>query len=415
MKKLGFIFPGQSSQYIGMGKNLYDEFKVARETFEEASETLGINLQTLCFDGPIDELTKTANAQPAILTVSVAAYRILMQELKLNPLFLAGHSLGEFSALSCAGVINLADAVKIVRKRGLLMQEAVPLGEGKMLAVVGLNEWDVESVCMKVSTGDSKVVIANYNSSNQIVISGHVNAVEKAKEHLDKMGGKTIPLKVSAPFHSPLMDAASIKFSKELEKYDYGSFQWPVISNVTATPYKDKQFVLPNLTNQMANPVQWQRSIQYMLNKGVDTFIEIGPKTVLKNLMQEFTKKAQVFSFENTANLQGLRMAEVESKPDGLKLITSCIATAVSTQNHNWDNKEYDKGVIVPYKKLEELRNGLIQTKEEPTIEQMQDALDLLKLIFETKFTPLELREERFNQIFRKSNTQEIFSEFNVY
>ncbi|MCM3598073.1 ACP S-malonyltransferase [Metabacillus idriensis] len=414
MKKLGLLFPGQGSQYIGMGKELYEEFEVVRHTFEEASNVLNFDLKELCFNGDINTLTMTANAQPAILTVSVAAYRVLMQELNLFPEFGAGHSLGEFSALTCTGAISFSDAVKIVHHRGTLMQDAVAPGEGAMVAIMGLNEWDIESICLKASSNERKVVIANYNSSNQVVISGHADAVERAKVDLEKMGARTIPLNVSAPFHSPLMTTAAKQFGDELTSYNYSQFQWPVISNYTGTPYKEPRFIVSNLTSQMAQPVQWQKSIQYMVNKGVATFIEIGPKSVLKNLMNDISKSAKVFSLEYPTSIKNLKETKIEAKPDGLALITSCIAVAVSTQNKNWNNDEYDKGVVVPYKQLEELREQLIAERKEPTKEQMHYAIDLLKTIFETKLTPIEIQEERFNQIFYSTHTRDHFSEFKV-
>ncbi|UQQ36467.1 ACP S-malonyltransferase [Paenibacillus polymyxa] len=414
MKKLGFLFPGQGSQYVGMGQSLYDEYSVARETFEEAEDALGFDLKSLCFTGSMDELTQTANAQPAILTVSIAAYRVLMQELKLAPSLVAGHSLGEFSALVSTGALAFSDAVKIVRQRGILMQEAVAPGAGAMLAVVGSHEREVEEVCQQASSGGVSVGIANYNSSEQLVISGHTPALEKAEEELNRRGIKTIRLKVGFPFHTNLMRSAAGKFRDELERYDYGRFQWPVLSNVTATPYTDRRYIISNLTSQMAQPVQWYKSVQYMLNQGVNHFIEIGPKTVLRNLMTGITFTAQSFAFEHPSGLELLRNADMEYKPDGLGLVTSCIAIAVSTQNRNWNNDEYEQGVVVPYKELQNMREQLIATGTEPTIEQMQQALDKLKSIFETKLTPAEQRAERFEQIFSNTHTRELFPAFQV-
>ncbi|MEC0090203.1 ACP S-malonyltransferase [Paenibacillus macquariensis] len=415
MSKVGLLFPGQGSQYIGMGKSLYEQYAVARETFEEANEVLEFNLSSLCFEGAMDELTMTFNAQPAILTASVAAFRVLLQELRLTPTFAAGHSLGEFSALTCTGAIKFEDALRIVRKRGLLMQDAVVSNEGAMLAIIGLSDLEVEAVCEEVSTGyGSMVVVANYNSHDQIVVSGHTAAVDIVKEKLSAKGVKTIALKVSAPFHTPLMYSAFAGLRDELESCSYGKFAYPVISNVTATPYSDSNYIVSNLTTQLFKPVQWHNSIQYMLNQGVHSFIEVGPKKVLKNLLTGYSKVHQSVSFEHPFEIGAIREAGIESHPDGMGLISKCIAVAVSTQNRNWDNEHYETGVVIPYNKLVDLRDQLIQSNTEPTIDQLQFALDMLRSILETKLTTKELQRERFNQILTNTCTHELFPLFEV-
>ena len=240
MGKLAFLFSGQGSQYVGMGKQLYESFPIARQTFEEANDVLSFNLKKLCFEGDIDTLTQTENAQPAILTVSTAAYRVYMNEIGIMPDYMAGHSLGEISALSCAGAIDFKDAVKIARRRGQLMQEAVMAREGGMLAIIGLGRKIVEEASKQFSKKGNLVVVSNSNSAEQHVISGHSTAIEEAGKYLQSIGAKLIPVKVSAPFHSPLMQSAADKFYYELQEYKFNNLNVNVISNVTAQLYPNK-------------------------------------------------------------------------------------------------------------------------------------------------------------------------------
>ncbi|WP_239004759.1 ACP S-malonyltransferase [Paenibacillus tepidiphilus] len=414
LSKLGLLFPGQGSQYTGMGKDLYDSFQTARDTFDEACDVLGFDLKALCFDGDMEQLSRTSNAQPAILTASVAAFRVLMQEIKPAPAYAAGHSLGEFTALACSGALSFADAVALVRRRGELMEEAAGTAGGGMLAVTGVSEEILADICVKASSIQSFVSIANYNSAEQIVISGHAEALDKAKGEIEKLGASTIPLKVSAPFHTAMMSKASEAFGQELRGYAYGRFKWPVIANLSGTPYADKRFIVSNLTQQMARPVQWYKSMQYLLNQDVSSFIEVGPRTVLTKLMKTISASSRVFSMEHASHLEELRKAELEARPDGLGLIVACIAAAVSTQNRNWDNGQYEQGVIMPYQRIQELRERLVKTGSEPSLEEMQFALTMLKSILNTKFTPLEEQEERFERMLYATNTQDLFPAFQV-
>ncbi|GAE86716.1 ACP S-malonyltransferase [Acetivibrio straminisolvens] len=244
MKKIALLFPGQGSQYVGMGKKLYENYSAAREVFDEANEVLGFDLKELCFNGDINELTKTENTQPVILTASVAAFRVYMEKYGVKPAFLAGHSLGEFAALTCAGAISFKDAVRIVRNRGRYMQEAVPQGIGAMAAVSGVDKPVIEETCIKVSDENHLVVVSNHNSKDQIVISGHTSAVNTASEILKKHGARIVPLKVSAPFHSPLMQPAADRLREELKLYSYNEPKWQVISNTTHCRIKGRKRLL---------------------------------------------------------------------------------------------------------------------------------------------------------------------------
>ncbi len=419
MEKIALLFSGQGAQYIGMGKMLYDNFSVAKETFEEASSVLGFELEKLCFEGDNNELTKTENAQPALLTNSVAAFRVYMNEIGIAPAFVAGHSLGEFSALACTGAINFSDAVKIVRMRGLFMQEASALGVGSMAAITGIDRKIIEEECAKFSKNDNIVVVSNYNSPEQTVISGHREAVYELGELLAQKGARNIPLKVSAPFHSPLMNQAAVKLGEEMQKYKYNNFRWPVISNVTALPYSEPEKITSNMTMQMTSPVQWVNSMKFLQDQGVSVVVELGAGTVLRNLMKKNSSTIKAYSYDNSEDAKELKdivaSDEFLSQPDTKfrsTVITKSLAVAVCTRNRNWDNDEYQKGVVEPYRKIQELQRKLEEEKKEPTADEMRQALDMLVTVFNTKKTPVNEQMERFNEIFEATGTGDLFVDF---
>lgn len=421
MKKTAFLFPGQGAQYVGMGKKLCDIYTSAARTFEEANDALEFNLSKLCFEGSIEELTKTENTQPALLTASVAAFRVFMQEYGIEPSYLAGHSLGEISALVCAGGIDFSDAVKIVRERGRFMQEAVPQGIGAMAAVSGIDRELIEKECSIYSGSNQVVVVSNYNSPDQIVISGYTSAVNAAGEKLKKLGAGIIPLKVSAPFHSPLMQPAAARLRAELYKYTYKELKYPVLSNVTAQPYTGHTSIIENLAAQIVSPVRWTESVLFLEQNAICTAVELGPKNVLKNLMKKNAPDIKTYSFdmEEDAELLKCELSEgAESAgiydPNSPTVVTRCLATAVCTRNYNWDNDEYQKGVIEPYKRIQRLQEELEKQKKQPSRKQMEDALEMLRSVFKTKKTPTEEQVERFTQIFEETRTFELFQNFEL-
>ncbi len=404
MNKLAFLFPGQGAQYIGMGSKLCENFSVAGQVFDEANEALGFDLKKLCLQGSMDELTKTENTQPAILTASVAAFKVYMKEIGIKPDYTAGHSLGELSALCCAGGIEFTDAVRLVRQRGRLMQQAVPEGIGSMAAVSGVGKEIIEKECSRVSKAGNIVVVSNYNSLEQIVISGHVKAVNAVGEQLKSMGARVVYLKVSAPFHSPLMQPASDSFREELKKYNFCEMEWPVISNVTAKPYPGKEQIIDYLSVQITNPVKWQSTIEYLQNSGINKAVEMGPKAVLKNLLRSNTS-ISIFSSETREDILHLKKKlvsekETETVNNGMMFITRCIATAVSTKNRNWDENMYQKGVVESYRKLVALKEELIKESTQPTEEHIEEALHLLKQILDTKLLPDNEQKDRLNKLF---------------
>ena len=303
---IAFVFPGQGSQYAGMGKDMADNFPAARQVFEEANDALGFDLATLCYNGPEDELKLTTNTQPAILTVSTAALKVLEQESGLRPAYLAGHSLGEYSALVAAGALSFADAVRTVRQRGAFMQEAVPVGVGAMAAILGLDTVELEAVCREAAQGQV-VSPANFNSPGQVVIAGHATAVERAIELAKARGAKrAMPLPVSAPFHCSLMLPAGERLREVLAGIAVGPLRTPVVSNVEAAPNSDVGRVKELLVAQVSAPVRWDESVQKMAELGVERFIEIGPGKVLAGLIKRIAKGAAAQSVEDVAGLKAL-------------------------------------------------------------------------------------------------------------
>lgn len=306
MSKVAFIFPGQGSQYPGMGKDLADNFAVAREVFEEANDRLGFDLAKLCFEGPEADLKLTANTQPAILTVSVAAQRVIAAETGLVADYAAGHSLGEYSALVCAQALPFAEAVATVRQRGLFMQEAVPVGVGTMAAIIGLDRPLLEEVCQLAAEGEV-VAPANFNSPGQVVIAGHVAAVERAMALAKDKGAKrALPLPVSAPFHCSLMVPAAERLDKVLAAVEIGAMELPVVSNVEAQPNSDAQRVKELLVAQVSAPVRWEESVQNMATAGVERFVEIGPGKVLSGLVKRIVRGLDLHNVEDAAGVKGL-------------------------------------------------------------------------------------------------------------
>ncbi|HAA53934.1 MAG TPA: [acyl-carrier-protein] S-malonyltransferase [Myxococcales bacterium] len=291
MKRWGFLFPGQGSQAIGMGQAFADAFPIAQETFAEAEDALGYSLSTLCFEGPKERLRQTEYTQPAVLTVSVAVERVLRQQYgSLRPVMVAGHSLGEFSALVAAGALTLPDAVRVVRERGRLMQEAVPDGVGAMAAVVGLPLEDVQTICQQAAE-DEICVPANINSPQQIVISGHQAAVERARSLVREHGKRAISLEVSAPFHCPLMQPAADGLAKVLDTIDIKDPTFPVVSNVDAQPYQSADVVRQRLFSQVTSPVRWVDSIHTMNEAGITHYLELGHGRVLSGLLRRISKE----------------------------------------------------------------------------------------------------------------------------
>ncbi len=299
MNGVAFVFPGQGSQYVGMGKDLFGGFSEARRVFEEANEVLGYDLTQLCFQGPEEDLKLTANTQPAILTTSIAALRVMQAERKIIPLAAAGHSLGEYGALVASGGLRFADAVRLVHLRGKFMQEAVPVGMGAMAAVMGMTGPEVRDVCGEASQGEV-LAPANYNCPGQIAIAGHASAVRRAVEMVGKMAGKkAILLPVSAPFHCALMKPAGERLKEELARVEVGDLRFPVLSNAEADFYSGQEKIRELLVKQVDHPVRWEECMQKLLGAGAKIALEVGPGKVLSGLMRRISRDLKMANVED--------------------------------------------------------------------------------------------------------------------
>jgi [acyl-carrier-protein] S-malonyltransferase len=303
MSKLAFLFPGQASQYSGMGRDLAENFPESRAVFEEADAALGFAISKVCFEGTEEELKLTENTQPAILTVSVAAFRAL-EKRGILPDFAAGHSLGEYSALVAAGALDFSTAVKLVRGRGCYMQEAVPAGEGAMAAILGLSPSDVAEVCRKAAQGEI-VSSANLNSPEQTVISGAASAVKRAVEIASQSGAKrAVILPVSAPFHCALMAPAQKRLEPDLRAAKFSNLRFPVVNNVDAETATSGEEAREALIRQVTQPVRWLDSVRDMLESGVTMFVEVGPGKVLLGLLRQIDRSVRGTNVEDAASLQ---------------------------------------------------------------------------------------------------------------
>ncbi len=301
MGKIAFIFAGQGAQYVGMGKELAENIAVCREVFEEADNALGFEISKLCFEGAKEELDKTENTQPAILTTSIAALKAI-EESGIKPDIVAGLSLGEYSALVCSGVLNFSDAVKLVKKRGKFMQEAVPVGVGTMAAVLGLGAEEVKSACTEA--GEFGIVEpANFNCPGQIVIGGEIEAVRIASEKAKERGAKVMPLSVSAPFHTSMLKPAAEKLEEELSTVELNELKVPVITNVTGDYVKESGQIKELLKKQVMSSVLWENSIKKMIEDGVNTFVELGPGKVLSGFIKKVDRKVTVVNIEDMKSL----------------------------------------------------------------------------------------------------------------
>ena len=304
MEKLAFIFPGQGAQSVGMGKDFYDNYDIAKKLFDEADEVLGYSIKNMCFNGSEDDLKLTANTQPAILIVSVIVSEILKSN-GINPDIAGGHSLGEYSALVAADVIDFKDAVLLVHKRGQFMQEAVPVGEGSMAAIIGLDDNTIVEICNKISSGVGAVQAVNFNCPGQTVIAGTTKGVDAAVEELKTAGAKkAVVLPVSAPFHSTLMAPAAKKLAAELDKVEFRDAKFPVAANVNGELETKAEVIKQNLITQADHPVKWIACVDAMRNFGADTFIEAGPGKTLCGFNKRIDRKLISLNVEDIESLQ---------------------------------------------------------------------------------------------------------------
>ncbi|AOK92328.1 ACP S-malonyltransferase [Paenibacillus sp. SEL1] len=300
MGKTAFIFPGQGSQAVGMAKDAYEAVPAATEVFRQADERLGFALSTLIFEGPDTALKQTSNTQPALLTASIALYEAFKEKMGIHPDYVAGHSLGEYSALVASGVLAFEDAVEIVRTRGEFMEQAIPDGQGGMAAVLGADREALAALCRDITESGQLVELANINCPGQIVVSGTKEGVAAVAERVKEAGGKrAITLEVSGPFHSSLMKEAATKLSGKLGAVTFSKAQIPVVANVTAKPVREGSEIRQLLVDQVYSPVLWEDSVTWLLEQGVDTFVEFGPGSVLTGLVKKIDKTVKLYNISS--------------------------------------------------------------------------------------------------------------------
>jgi [acyl-carrier-protein] S-malonyltransferase len=308
MKKIGVVFPGQGSQYVGMGKKLYDRFDEVKELFAIADRALDFSISELILNGPEDDLRQTFHTQPALVLSSYAVWQVLQKEMQLNPYLVSGHSLGEYTALLVSGYFTFEDALKITRKRGIFMEESCPKGKGGMVALIGANMEKIQPVLNTISHDDYVAVPANKNSAEQVVLSGDMGALKEAVEKLKGIGyKKAVFLNVSGPFHSPLMKEAAERLMIELKSIAPGGMAVPVVSNVDATPEKNRDAIVEKLYRQMFSPVLWETCVKKMAEEGVECFVEVGPQKVLSNLIKRIVPDIPCYNVEEYEDIEALR------------------------------------------------------------------------------------------------------------
>lgn len=306
MSKVVLLFPGQGSHFVGMGRDIYDEYAVAKAVFEEANDVLGFDITKICFSGNLLELNSLENMFPGLYIVCVALFKVYMREIGVAPQYSAGHSLGEYAALTCSGALNFADALRIIYQRGVLAQAVADSGEGSMTIFEGIDINTTEAECKKVSNGGQYVAISCYNSPNQVAISGHQDAVMQVEDRLMELGAKISPILTAPPIHSLLMQSVADQLEIELKKCTFNELKWPVIANVDALPFVDSRSILTKLKLQLTHPVQWLGTINYLEKQGATTFIEIGPQVVLTSLLKAFMKNITAVSFNDKENRQSV-------------------------------------------------------------------------------------------------------------
>lgn len=358
--------------------------RVAREVFEEGSDTLGLDLKFLACSATIEQLSRMENAQPAILATSVAYFRQLREQYpELKPHFLAGHSLGEYTALVAAGALSFRDALKIVYKRTALMQQAVPAGEYLMCAINDMAAEKVLEMMREVDRPGAHVSVSGFNAAFQTVISGNREAVEKAAWICEKAGAQTSLLRVSTPSHTPLMEPAAHGLERELQQYTFAPLSAQVIANLDGLPYRSSEELVSKLPRQLMSPVRWRNTIRYIIDNKGFYFLEVGPGKVLKNLLREYAGVERQAIDED--NSEGFIRRISESIRHVSTVVTRCLAIATATRNTNWNEKAYQAGVAGPFQAMRRLQLQLEKEERMPSGEENAQALSLLRGILQTK------------------------------
>lgn len=413
MGKIALLFPGQGAQHIGMGVALREESHAAKDTIDEASDVLGYDMYKLCKQGSITELNKMEVMFPAIMTVSVASFRAMCEQLDVEVDFLAGHSLGEYSALVCSGAVSFPDMLRVVRKRGQLAQKIADAGTGFMTIVDGVFSDQVQLICDQAAEEGRTVSVSAFNSQLQVTISGIGEDVEFIESELIKAKAVITPLFFSAPFHCSLMQQIVGELEETLNGVDYYPLSIPVVANIDAKPYPSEKAIVEYLCRQIVQPVQWKATLDFFAREQVDRIFDIGPQAILANLSKQDNSAISVYCFSQEGEREALRRAIPQKWQGGndkrsvYNIVTRCMAMAVSTRNANDNEQEYQHGVIKPYEHMEALQHSIEQFGTAPTEEQIGDALAQLRSIFQTKHVTQSEQIRRYEVLLSELDARE--------
>lgn len=401
MVKLSFLFPGQGVQFIGMSKAIYEEFAIARHTFEEAEEILHKNIDRICFEGSLSEICDMENLFPIIITCSIATYNVYMSRIGILPQFVAGHSLGEYSALVASGAMEFKDALNIVSLRGKLAKRMANNKNG-MSVVSGIDSKLILKQCDEIRKENLYVDISCYNSPDQVTVSGDNIALKKIEDYAVSLNANISPLLNSAPLHSMLMSPIIEEYKQALKECKFHEFNFPVISNVTAKPYSYE--VKDTLAKQIVSPVLWENSIMEMKRYGTQIILEMGPKPVFSNSIESNFGDMKIFCYGNKKGREEFESSIVSINK--YNFIDKCLKAAVSTPNKNFNSDEYLNGVIIPYQNIERINQEAQDKSGNVSVIQMKYAIQNLKIILDTKKLKDEEKNNIISSIYNQTGTK---------
>lgn len=406
------MFPGQASQYVGMGKEWYEKYEVVRRKFEQASDILHQDMKKLCFEGPTSQLVLTENTQIALVTTSVAMFDVIVNELGIVPSYLAGHSIGEISALTAAGVLSFEDAIRLAKIRGEAMAACDKDGKAGMVAVTKIHIDELQKILQEIGYQDYSVDIANYNAPMQTILSGDNEGLKKIGELLEPYNARVIPLNVAGPFHSRYMEPAKEKVASALESMTLRNMNIPVICGHKGRLYNASDNIKDMIVEQLTSSIRWTQVVDVLQNLGVERWIEVGPNEVLKKLVQQSLPEAYVFAYDEKDKNNVSSNDKVQNNEKKLNPIGLCLGAAVSTRNTNWNEEEYEQGVVKPYHEIRDLYKKIETEKRKPSLEEMESSLNKLQMIFNTKGVPVNEQAMKYQKILKNVEFEELRVKF---